>query len=105
MSSETTSGKAFMSKKQNPGVIVNGQVFEELMLTQLIQLQFSENDIDMAAIHLQFNQLLDADFIQPKTLHEVTKKVVSYLTNNEVFQNIFKDCSQIWTVTSLAYDK
>ena len=91
MSSETTSGKAFMSKKPNPGVNSQWTFFEELMLTQLIQLQFSENDIDMAAIHLQFNQLLDADYVQPKTLQQITKKVVSYLTNNEVFKKIFKE--------------
>ena len=80
-----------MSKKPNPGVNSQWTFFEELVLTQLIQLQFSENDIDMAAIHLQFNQVLDADHVQPKTLQQITKKVVSYLTNNEVFKKIFKE--------------
>ena len=80
-----------MSKKPIPGVNSQWTFFEELVLTQLIQLQFSESDIDMAAIHLQFNQLLDADYVQPKTLQQITKKVVSFLTNNEVFKKIFKE--------------
>ena len=58
MSSETTSGKAFMSKKPHPGVNSQWTFFEELVLTPLIQLQFSESDIDMAAIHLQLVHLV-----------------------------------------------
>ena len=91
MSSETMSGQAFMSKKPNPNVNSQWTFFEELESTQLIQLQLSENNIDMAAIQLQFNQLLGADYVQPKTLKQITKKFVSYLTNNEVFKKIFKE--------------
>ena len=80
-----------MSKKPHPGANSLWTFFEELVLTQLIQLQFSESDIDMAAIHLQFNQLLDADYVQPKTLQQIKKKVVSFLTNNEVFKKMFKN--------------
>ena len=80
-----------MSKKPHPGVNSQWTFFEELVLTQLIQLQFSENDIDMAAIHLQLNQFLDADYVQPKTLQQVTRKVVSYISNNEVFKKIVKE--------------
>ena len=56
-----------MSKKPNPGVNSQWTFFEELVLVQLIQLQFSENDIDMAAVHFQFNQLRDTKYVHPKT--------------------------------------
>ena len=80
-----------MSKKPNPGVNIQWTFFEELVLVQLIQLQFSENDIDMAAVHLQFNQLQDTKYVHPKTPQQITKKVVSFLTENEVFKTIFKE--------------
>ena len=91
MSSEIMSGKDFMSKKPNPGVNSQWTFFEELVLVQLIQLQFSENDIDMAAVHFQFNQLRDTKYVHPKTPQQITRKVVSFLTENEVFKTIFKE--------------
>lgn len=91
MSSEIMSGKDFMSKKPNPGVNSQWTFFEELVLVQLIQLQFSENDIDMAAVHFQFNQLRDTKYVHPKTPQQITRKVVSFLTENEVFKTIFME--------------
>lgn len=91
MSSETMSGKDFISKKPHHGVNSQWTFFEELVLTQLIQLQFPDNDIDMATIHIQFNHLLGTDHVQSKTLQQITRKVVCYLTDNEVFKKMFKE--------------
>ena len=89
MSSETMSGKDFMSKKPHPGVDSQWTFFEELVLVQLIQLQFFENDIDMAAVQFQFNQLRDTKYAHPKAPQQITRKVVSFLTDNKVFKTIF----------------
>ncbi|PFX23288.1 hypothetical protein AWC38_SpisGene12174 [Stylophora pistillata] len=75
MSSEIISGKDFMTKKPNPGINSQWTIFEELVLVQLIQLQFSENDTDVAAVHCQFNQLLDTKFVRQKTFQKITRKI------------------------------
>lgn len=92
MTTGCMSGKEFMAKRPGPNTNICQWTFlEELVLVQLLQSQFSNSDIDMASIHVQYQQLVDNAEIHPKTFHQVTGKVVSHLNDNEVFQTLLKE--------------
>ena len=91
MSSETMSGKDFMSK-QTLVFIASG-----------IFWRTGASSTDSAPVLWKWHwhgcctfpvKLQDTKYVHPKTPQEITRKVVSFLTENEVFKTIFKE--QIW---------
>jgi len=91
MTSESMSGSEFMKKRPCQGIVLRWTFFEEPVLAQLLQAQLPSTDIDMATIHVQFQQLIDNASIHPKPLQQVTRKVMLYLSENEAFQTLFKE--------------
>ena len=92
MTTECMSGKEFMTKRSpSEGNLCKWTFLEELLLVQLLQCEFSSSDINMATIHVQYQQLVDNADIQTKTLQQVTGKVLAYLNDNEVYQTLFKE--------------
>lgn len=91
MTSESMSGRDFMGKRPCQGIVCQWTFLEELVLAQLIQGHFPNNDIDIAIIYVQFQQLVDNATIHSKTMQQITKKVMIYLSDNETFQTLFKE--------------
>ena len=91
MTSESIPGREFMVKRPCQGIVGRWTFLEELVLFQLVQAQLPNTEIDITTIHVQFQQLVDNETICPKTLQQITKKVMHYLSDNDAFQTLFRE--------------
>lgn len=91
MSTEFTSGREFMAKRQYEGTINKWTFLEELLLAQLLQSQVCNSDVDITSIHVQYQQLVDNTEIHTKTFQQITRRVTSYIHDNEVFKTMMKE--------------
>ena len=66
---------------------------EELVLIQIVQGQLStdDSDIDIGTVALEYSQLVDNTEIHPKTQSQITRKVISFLNDNKVFNTLLKE--------------
>lgn len=63
------------------------------MLAHVIQFKLTEggSDIDIGAIALHYSQLVDNNTVHPKSQEQITRKVMSFLNDNKVFQTLFRE--------------
>ena len=66
---------------------------EELVLIHIVQFQLTEGDSDMDidTIASQYSQLVDNIGIHPKSQEQITRKVISFLNDNKVFQTLLRE--------------
>lgn len=49
------------------------------------------SDIDIGAIASQYLQLVDKNSIHPKSHEQITRKVISFLSDNKVFKTLLRE--------------
>lgn len=87
------SGKQFLLKRPHSEDNVSKWTFlEELVLIHVIQLNLTKggSDVDIGAIASQYSQLVDNNSIYPKIHRQITRKVISFLNDNKVFQTLLR---------------
>ena len=94
LTTEGMSGKQFLLKRPHSEYNVSKWTFlEELVLIHVIQLNLTKggSDIDIGAIASQYSQLVDNNSIYPKSHEQITRKVISFLNDNKVFQTLLRE--------------
>lgn len=91
ITTQLKSGSEFFMKKPCPSNVSSWSFLEEIILAQLIHGLLPNSDIDVVVIHMQYMEFVDNKDIFPKSLKQVTGKVVAYLNDNEQFKTLLKE--------------
>ena len=81
ITTEFKSGNDFVRKRTCNSSVNSWSFVEEIILSQLVH-----DDVDFDVIHMQYSEFVDNKEIFAKSQQQVTSKVLSYLSDNEVFK-------------------